>query len=392
MEPLSRRDYLRIAGVTGVAGLAGCMGNSGVLSPGSGSGDETTDTGTTGAGTTDGKPTDGGTTAPNDTGAPPASDPPVANDRLPVAYDFGKLRANVQSGGPPKDGIPSIDEPKFVSPAKGDEFLDQDDVVFGVAGEDDVKAYPQPILVWHEIVNDVIDGEPVSVTYCPLTGTAMGFERGKTELGVSGNLLHNNLVMYDRNTDSRWPQILATAIRGGFEGRSLREFRVVWTTWEQWKALHPDTVVLSKKTGHIRNYERDPYGMYTPKRGYYNSTKTLFPTLHDDDRYKPKRVVIGARVPDGAIAFLKESLAGAGVLEGTIAGVAYTAVYDDRLDTAYVYRNPEGVAVSIDGDAETVTVDGESYAPDALPLESVQAFDAMWFAWSGFYPGTEVVE
>jgi hypothetical protein len=372
----------------GVAGLAGCVGNSGVLSPGGSGSDGGTPTGTDPPGSTTGD----GTTTGGSNDALPANDPPVAEERLPVAYDVGKLRNSVQSGGPPKDGIPSIDEPKFVSPSKGDEFLDRDDVVFGVAGEDDVKAYPQPILVWHEVVNDVIDGDPVSVTYCPLTGTAMGFERGTTEFGVSGKLLNNNLVMYDRNTDSRWPQILATAIRGGFEGRSLREFRVVWTTWEQWKTLHPDTVVLSKKTGHVRNYERDPYGMYTPKRGYYNSTKILFHTLNDDDRYKPKTVVMGARVPDGAIAFLKESLAEAGVLEGQIAGVTYTAVYDDRLDTAYVYRNPEGAGVSLDGETATATIDGESYAPDALPLESVHAFDAMWFAWSGFYPETEVVE
>lgn len=380
-----------MAGVAGIAGLAGCVGDSGVLSPGgSGAGGEPTDTGTADGGTTGREPTDDGTTAPNDTGALPASDPPVAEDRLPIADDFGELRANVQSGGPPKDGIPSIDDPKFVGTAKGDEFLDPGDVVFGVAGDDDVKAYPQPILVWHEIVNDAIDGDPVSVTYCPLTGTAMGFDRGETEFGVSGNLLNNNLVMYDRNTDSRWPQILATAIRGGFEGRSLREFRVVWTTWEQWKTLHPDTVVLSERTGSARNYDRDPYGRYNPKRGYYNSTKTLFANLNEDDRYKPKTVVIGARVPAGAIAFHKEALAEADVLDGTIDGVTYTAVYDGRLDTAYVYRNPDDVTVSLDG--ETAIVDGEAYDPDALPLEHVHAFDAMWFAWVGFYPDTVVVE
>lgn len=395
MEPNTRRDVLRLAGAIGVAGLSGCLGGSGILNPDGSGSDGGTPTATT-TGTSE-SPTSGGDggdgadeTAPPTSGAPPAEHPPVSDDRLPVAYDFEQLRKNVQSGGPPKDGIPSIDDPKFVAPSDGDEFLEPGDVVFGVAGEDDVKAYPQSILVWHEVVNDEIDGSPATVTYCPLTGTSLGFERGKTEFGVSGNLLNNNLVMYDRNTDSRWPQILGTAIRGGFEGQSLREFRLVWTTWEQWKSLHPDTVVLSEETGSARNYERDPYGRYNPKRGYYNSTETLFPNLNEDDRYKPKTIVMGARVPAGAIAFHKPSLAEAGVLEGTIDGVTYTAVYDGRLDTAYVYRNPDEVAVSLDG--ETASVDGGSHDPDALPLERVHAFDAMWFAWAGFYPETVVVE
>jgi hypothetical protein len=389
MASLSRRTLLRAVGVTGVAGLAGCVGNSGVLDtggPDQGGGSPTpTEEDTPGSPT--GTTNDGTTTTSS--GDPPPN-PPTADTPLPVDYHFSLLRSHVQSGGPPKDGIPSIDRPKFVDAAKGDEFLDADDVVFGVAGDADVKAYPQSILVWHEIVNDTIDRDPVSVTYCPLTGTALGFDRGNTTFGTSGNLLNNNLVMYDRNSDSRWPQILATAIEGPFEGRSLREFRLVWTTWQQWKRLHPDTVVLSEKTGFARNYDRDPYGSYTPKRGYYASDNTLFPTLRDDDRYAPKEIVMGARVPEGAIAFHKDSLAEAGVLEGTLGDQPYTAVYDDRLDTAYVYHNPDEVAVSLDGEA--AVVDGESYDPDAVPLQQVHAFDAMWFAWGGFYRDTVVVE
>ncbi|MFT4958023.1 MAG: hypothetical protein ACI9PP_001581 [Halobacteriales archaeon] len=386
MDYQTRRGFLVTAGAVGVASLAGCVGNGGGQSPDGSAAVDVASTQSTDD--SSGSPSDESTSGT--AGADPAVHPPVAADRLPLAHDLGKFRKNVESGGQPKDGIPSIDDPKFVSPAKGDEFVDPGDVVFGVAGDDEVKAYPQAILVWHEVVNDDLDGQPVSVTYCPLTGTAMGFDRGNTEFGVSGNLLNNNLVMYDRNTDSWWPQILGTAIRGDFEARSLREFRVVWTTWEQWKGRYPDTEILSERTGHARNYQRDPYGRYNPKRGYYNSTRTLFSTLNDDDRYKPKTVVMGARVPTGAIAFHKESLATAGVLDGEIDGVTHSAVYDDRLDTAYVYRNPEGVALSLDG--ETATLNGESHDPDALPLDRVHAFDAMWFAWAGFYPETVVVE
>jgi len=363
MTRLTRR-HLLAAGVTaGVAGLAGCSGVLGRAGLGS---DPPAEAG------------DGG-------GGPP----PTADRRLAVMYGFDRLRDEVRSGGPPKDGIPSIDDPVFVSARAGDAFLDDGDVVFGFAGEDDVRAYPQSILVQHEIVNDTLDGLPVSVTYCPLTGTAMGFERGDTTFGTSGNLLNNNLVMYDRGTDSRWPQVLGTAISGDLEGESLHEFRLVWTTWGRWKATHPDTEVLSRDTGFARNYDRDPYGQYNPIGGYYRSERLLFPPLSRDDRYGNKEVVLGARTPAGAIAFHAGSLADTGVLEGSLDGTTYTAVHDARFGTGHVYRNPDGTDVTLDGNR--ATVGGESSAPDALPLDRVYAFDAMWFAWVGFYPETEVV-
>ncbi|MFC7044583.1 DUF3179 domain-containing protein [Halobacteriaceae archaeon GCM10025711] len=318
-----------------------------------------------------------------------ATGPPTASVALPVEYSFKTLTENVASGGPAKDGIPSIDDPEFVDVAAADENLAPGDVVFGVVRGDDVRAYPQNVLVWHEVVNDVLDGERVSVTYCPLTGTAMGFERGDTEFGVSGRLLNSNLVMYDRATDSRWPQVLATSIEGAFRGRSLREFRVVWTTWGRWRDAHPETAVLSEDSGFARNYDRDPYGSYNPTTGYYTSDGTLFGPLTDDDRFPTKAVVLGSRTADGAVAFHKPSLRDRGVMTGALAGTDHLAVYDPTLDTGYVYRNPDGVAFDYEN-GQAVGPDGTAHAPADLPLEPVLAFDAMWFAWAGFYPSTEV--
>ncbi|MFC6720499.1 DUF3179 domain-containing (seleno)protein [Halovenus amylolytica] len=122
----------------------------------------------------------------------PANAPPFGDRKLPIPVSLADLERNAQDGGPPKDGIPSIDDPTFVSPGEAI-GLDDDSTVLAVGG-DDPKAYPRRILVHHEIVNDEIDGTPVSVTYCPLTGTAQGFERGETEFGVSGRLINNNLV------------------------------------------------------------------------------------------------------------------------------------------------------------------------------------------------------
>ncbi|WP_458186045.1 DUF3179 domain-containing protein [Haladaptatus sp. NG-WS-4] len=367
MAQQARRRFIATTAAGGIAALTGCLGSD------------------FGRGSADKRQT---TTAPSTTG-PTMKGLPLAANPLTVQYSMKKLREEVVSGGPPKDGIPSIDEPSFTNAKKANDRLSADSVVFGIARDGDVKAYPQEILVWHEITNDTLDGKPVTVSYCPLTGTAMGFERGETTFGVSGRLLNDNLVMYDRKTGSRWPQMLGTAISGTFEGRSLREFRLVWTTWGRWRDAHPDTRVLSEDTGYVRDYDRDPYGSYTPRGGYYAGGAPLFPPLESDDLLPTKSVVVGVRTPDGAAAFPKDVLRKEGIVTGKLAGTPLLAVYDPPLDTAYVYRNPEKKTFE-SRDGRAVGPDGTAHAPEKLPLDRQYAFDAMWFAWAGFYPETSV--
>ncbi|MDX1744610.1 MAG: DUF3179 domain-containing protein [Halobacteriales archaeon] len=322
--------------------------------------------------------------------------PPSSATTRPAPYASRTLRAETISGGVPRDGIPAIDDPSFDSPQAATEWLDDGDVVFGVRLDGHAKAYPQRVLVWHEVVNDRVGDRPLSVTYCPLTGSAVGFERGETTFGVTGDLVNNNLIAYDRGTESRWPQILGTAIGGPLAGRSLREVPVVWTTWGRWNRAVPDTVVLSRDTGYVRNYSDDPYGSYNPKRGHYAKNQgdreqpTLFPVLHYDDRYHLKKVVIGARTADGAVAVDKQSLRDRGLLTGSVGGVPYLAVYDPLLDTGYVYRNPNGQSFSITADGVRGP-SGTFSKPAMIPLERVNAFDVMWFAWVGFYPETSAL-
>lgn len=316
-----------------------------------------------------------------------ATDVPTTETRLHLAHDPESLRDNTVNGGVSKDGIPSIDDPSFAD--AGDAELNDDDPVFGVVGNGEARAYPQYVLVWHEIVNDTIGDQPVAVTYCPLTGTAQGFERGETEFGVSGRLVNSNLVMYDRATDSEWPQMLATAIDGPFKGQSLREFRVVWSTWESWRDAYPEMRVLTEETGYTRRYGSDPYGSYSPADGYYTSDNTMFSPLVEDDRDHPKEVVIGTRTPEGALAFNKSALLDARVLTGEIGGTEHVAVADPALETGYVYTDSDGITIEPDG--EGYQMDGESYDADGLPLDAALAFDAMWFAWAGFYPDTNYV-
>ena len=373
-QPVDRRAVLA---ALGVASLAGCLGGG----RDGGSGPETPDA-----------VTDGGSKATGGTDGVARGGPPEADETLSLPMDPEAIWEEAVSGGPPKDGIPSIDEPSFVDVEEAAETLDPGDPVFGLAGEDEAKAYPQSILVSHEICNDVVDGRPVAVTYCPLTGTAMGFDRGETTFGVSGRLVNNNLIMYDRARETWWPQVLATAIPGPWNPepsvRSLREFRVVWTTFARWREAHPDTAILSRDTGFAKNYDRDPYGSYDPPSGLYRpESGTIFRTLIDDERLPPKSVVIGARAPDGAAAFEKDRLREDKLVEGELGGASVLAAYDPKLDTGYVYLNLDGATFEYH-DGKVVDADRATHTPASLPLDRVLAFDAMWFAWAGFYPQT----
>lgn len=315
---------------------------------------------------------------------PPTTAPALLPDPLET------YRGARQAGGPGKDGIPSIDEPSFESADAASDYLDDGDIVIGVHRDGEARAYPQRILVWHEIVNDTVGGDDLAVTYCPLTGTALGFERGDTELGVSGKLVNSNLVMYDRATDTEYPQVLAAGIAGPLAGEGLREVRVVWTEWADWRERHPDTRVLTTDTGYMRDYRRDPYGRYNPVGGYYTEgSPTMFPLLHEDDRYPAKRVVLGFRDDEQAVAVDKDTLREAGVLHHAGPGGDYLVVHDPGLDTGWVFRGADGV--EIDPDEVEFTAEGPRFdGRDALT--AVNAFEAMWFAWAAFYPGTAVIE
>ncbi|MFB6256900.1 MAG: DUF3179 domain-containing protein [Haloplanus sp.] len=358
----TRRGLLAL-GVGVVGTTAGCLGGIG-----SGSGSESE-------------------TSPSRTAD--ASPGPPTTDRVPIVpHDASRLRDATVSGGVPKDGIPSVDDPTVVG-ADAATFLRDDDVVFGVVADETARAYPQKILVHHEVVNDRLGGTPVSVTYCPLTGTILGFERGETTFGVSGDLVNSNLIMYDRETDSRWPQVLATAIDGPLAGRALREFDLVWTSWGRWRRRHPDTEVLSEDTGYVRNYGVDPYGSYGPKRGYYARQATMFDPLVTDDRLQPKTVVLGVRTETGATAVQMAWLAREGVVDATVGDDRLVFVHDPGLDAGYAYRVPAEATVEATGNG-AVRVDGGRYAPDALPFDRGHGVEAMWFAWAGFYPQTEL--
>ena len=173
--------------------------------------------------------------------------------------------AAVVSGGPPPDGIPPIDDPRFLDVAEVDLLADTEPVVV-LSLDGDTRAYPVQILTWHEIVNDVVAGRPVTVTYCPLCNSALAFERTVGErvlsFGTSGRLYLSNLVMYDRQTESLWPQAEGRAVAGVLTGTELDRLPVALLPWGQFRDGFPDAVVLSRETGDARDYGSNPYVGY----------------------------------------------------------------------------------------------------------------------------------
>ncbi|MBV2092240.1 MAG: DUF3179 domain-containing protein, partial [Candidatus Thiodiazotropha sp. (ex Ctena orbiculata)] len=226
--------------------------------------------------------------------------------------------SEILPGGPPRDGIPSIDEPQFV-PAKEADFLKPEDRILGVVRNGVVKAYPINILNWHEIVNDRFRQEPIAITFCPLCGTGMAFEatvRGETlKFGVSGLLYNSDVLLYDRASESLWSQIMKQSISGKYQGDRLRHVPLQHTNWADWSDRYPDTLVLSDETGFSRDYKRSPY------RGYDKSRDLYFPVEFRAKGYHPKERVLGLEVNGAYKAYPFVELSKTdGLIEENLAG------------------------------------------------------------------------
>jgi len=199
-------------------------------------------------------------------------------------------------GGPGQDGIPSIDDPAYV-PASEVDYLSDERRILGVKIFDEIFAYPIQIMDWHEVVNEDVDGRTFSVTYCPLTATGIVWD-SRSEFGTSGLLYRNNLVAYDRNTESLWSQMLMRSVNGERMGESTRLInQVVETTWAAWKEMYPESNVLSDDTGFDRNYDSWAYGKeYEEKHDIF-----LFPPKNRLDTRLPSKSRVHALFPKGPL-------------------------------------------------------------------------------------------
>lgn len=322
------------------------------------------------------------------------------------------------SGGPPPDGIPAIDEPTFLAVADVD-FLADTEAILALTVGGETRGYPVQIMTYHEIVNDTVGGVPVAVTYCPLCNSGLAFERQVGDrllsFGTSGRLWSNNLVMYDRQTESLWPQLSFTASVGVLTGAELVPHLTSLLGWSEFRAAHPDAWVLSRDTGYQRPYGRNPYLGYDQPDG-----SPLF-GAPDDDRLPPQVRVVGIEDETGAgtpVALVRDQLAATGVIELTVGDTAlvvwHRAGQASALDDGDVSGGRDigtvGVFVSeLDGQRLTFTAGPDGFRDGQTgstwnvlglatggplageQLTSYRHVDTFWHSWVAFQPDTTIV-
>ena len=261
----------------------------------------------------------------------------------------------ILSGGPPKDGIPALSNPKVVTANTADQWLKPNDTVLGIVLDGQARAYPIRILNWHEIINDSINNHRVVINYCPLCGSGMAYDSSDL-FGVSGLLYQSDVLLYDRKTESLWSQLMMQAVAGPRMGETMEILPIEHTQWATWKAQHPETSVLSRHTGFSRDYDRNPYA------DYESTETTYFPVNHKDSRLHAKTWVIGLSLENNHKAWTLDSLKKSG---------SHTETWS-------------GHKLSIDVNGESIRV-REMQSGKLLAVTRLY-----WFAWSTFHPNTEL--
>jgi len=325
--------------------------------------------------------------------------------------------SEIISGGVPKDGIPALGQPRFVSTVDASAWLKDSEPVISFENNDSARAYPLQILIWHEIVNDTVGGLPIAVTFCPLCNSSIVFDRTvageATTFGTTGKLHYSDLVMYDRATESWWQQLTGVAIVGDRVGTQLKFLPSQVVAFGDFKARFPDGQVLSKETGHSRAYGQNPYVGYDASTPFlYNGPPTPG-TLHPTD------CIVTLVIGDTAMAYPYRVLADKRVVNDTLAGqdlvVFWKGGTNSALDarsiasgrdigaTGVFNRNVSGKRLTFvtDGDkikdTETGTewdilgrgISGALAGQQLAPLVHGNYF---WFAWAAFRPDTRIYE
>lgn len=324
--------------------------------------------------------------------------------------------ADITSGGPPPDGIPPIDDPNFYA-VDDVSFLADEEPILRLEVEGEVRGYPVQIMTWHEIVNDTVGGVPVTVTYCPLCNSAVGFDRRFgdriLDFGTSGLLFNSSLVMYDRQTSSLWTHFNGEAVVGTLAGAQLEFLPVSTVSWSEFREAHPDALVLNRDTGEQRNYGVNPYAGYDTGGG----PDFFFDEV--DPRLPERAQVLGVRdVEKGtAVALPISELEVTGVDQFVFEDRSIVAWHqfglNSALDTAAIDAGRDigqtGVfSANVDGQVLTFSTidggftDGETGSTwnvlgqatagelEGTQLEAIEHLNTFWFAWAAFNENTEI--
>jgi hypothetical protein len=322
------------------------------------------------------------------------------------------------SGGPPRDGIPSIDDPEFINPGEAAEWLADNEPVIALEIEGDARAYPLQILTWHEIVNDTVGDVPVLVTFCPLCNSAITFDRrlgGEVhEFGTSGLLRNSDLVMYDRTTESLWQQFTGEAIVGDMVGQRLTFLPSSLASFADFREAHPEGVVLSRNTGFSRDYGRNRYAGYDT----IGQSPFLF-TGEEDGRLSAMERVVTVALESVDVAYPLSVLSEMGVIHDTQDGrelvVLHKAGTSSALDAGVIAQGEDVGATGVfdsnlEGQVLRFTTDGETIVDEQTgstwnvlgqavggplagkSLTPIVHGDHFWFAWAAFKPDTIVYQ
>lgn len=337
----------------------------------------------------------------------------------PWSTDFTRRTVEwneISSGGPTKDGIPAIDTPSFESVGDAAQWLSERDPVILFEQKGEIRAYPLAILIWHEIVNDVVGDKPVAVTFCPLCNASIVFDatlQGQAlDFGTTGLLRNSDLIMYDRQSETWWQQFTGQGIVGEWAGEQLDFLPSQVISFGDFAAEFPDAQVLARPAS-ARSYGANPYTGYDSTQGQ--------PFLFSgavDSRLSSTQRVMGLSV-DGVIrAYPFDAIAAAGAVNDTIGGVPIVvmhkagtasaldtraiaegrdvgsaAVFDRRLDarTLTFSANDDGTFTDAEtGSTWSILGEGVAGGYDGERLTQILAFDHFWFAWAAFHPETEV--
>lgn len=352
--------------------------------------------------------------------------PPFSTDGW--ATDFSRRRVDwdeIFSGGPPKDGIPAVDDPQYESIDAAAQWLQDRDPVIVFEHNGQARAYPQAILIWHEIVNDEVGGLPVSVTFCPLCNASIAFDRRLVvdgeefllDFGTTGRLRNSDLIMYDRQTESWWQQFTGEAIVGKLAGARLTFLASQVLSFQDFRQLFPKATVLARPTqgdSMARAYGRNPYTGY-------DSSATPFLFQGELDGRLPALARVAGLILDGeARAYPFTVAAEMGVINdqlgetptaifhkpGTASALDQATIADSRdVGSIGVFdRRLDGQTLSFVGVGEGIFQDEQTGSTwDILgratdgPLAGSQltqliAFDHFWFAWAAFNAQTTVYE
>ena len=325
--------------------------------------------------------------------------------------------SEIMSGGPPRDGIPAVDHPRYASTEEAAEWLDPDEPVIVVESGGEARAYPLQILIWHEIANDELGGVPVSVTFCPLCNSAIVFDRrldgAVLDFGTTGRLRRSDLVMYDRQTETWWQQLTGAGIIGEHTGRELVRLPAAIVAWRDFHTAYPNATVLSRETGHSRPYGSNPYS------GYDSTTRPFLLRGDPDPRLPAMERVLhvpagGAEriYPFGAFAdepVINDEVGGEPVVvvsrRGTLSVLDRSRIADSRrVPSAAAYSRRIGgrvlefelrggrIADSATGSIWNVfgeAVEGPLAGSRLTPLSRGDHFA---FAWLAFHPDADVYD